>query len=81
MVCGLVCVKPLPEPMLKYCLSDPGAQTSGKIASKYNNFHTREWIKNVVCKIADICLSCNSLTHLDLVMPYGHTDMDQQWLR
>ena len=36
--------KPLPQPMLIYCQSNPYEQTLVRFESKYNNFHSRKWI-------------------------------------
>ena len=38
MACRLFSTKPLPEPMLAFCLLDPYEQTSVKFESKYKNF-------------------------------------------
>ena len=42
------------EPMLAYAWLSPREQLSVEFEAKFNNFHTRKWIWNIVCKMVDI---------------------------
>ena len=53
MVCRLFDVKPLPEPTLIYCQSDPSEQTSVKFISTKLFIHENA-LENVICQMAAI---------------------------
>ena len=55
MACRLFGAKPLPEPMLTYF--DPWVKPSSTFESKYDNFHSRKYVSNVVCKLLAILFS------------------------
>ena len=54
MACRLVGDKPLSEPVLDYCQLEPCQHISVKFQLKYNNFHWRKRIWNVVCETASM---------------------------
>ena len=62
------------------CLFDILEQTSKKIESKYNKFHSRKF-ENAICKIVPFGICLSVLTHCELMTPYGNIDLCQHWLR
>ena len=48
MSCRLFSAKPLPEPMLAYCQSDPYEQISVKLKSKYKLFINETAFENAI---------------------------------
>ena len=70
MACRLDGAKPLSQPMLEYCQSDPQEQTSMKFQSEFKHFQENV-LQNVVCEMASILSRPQSVKRLNLFGTLG----------